>query len=322
MQVLNLLGGEQTGGHISNSEKQIKTEANFIVDVPDLIDTGDPDDFSVTDSKTNGTSENNGLNVTTSHPPLIDDLFGDSLVTSISSSDQQNEDDPFADVSFHNEGNKDGDDLFSGMTVDNKRGSAENQIASSQNRPELLDILGSSSETQQHENQRNDVDNLMIGLSIDDKQKENASQAFSGTNFVDLNSHPISKVPNDALSGLAGNQGGLNSNALFASSTLPYSVPPGFLLNPAFASQPINYGPMGSYFAQQQLLATMSNFQHFGNMGSQSAGLSHLPGTKGGNSTPLPDIFQPNLAPQVPSSLVDNSKKEETRAFDFISVSF
>jgi hypothetical protein len=49
-------------------------------------------------------------------------------------------------------------------------------------------------------------------------------------------------------------------------------------------------------------------------------GLAQMVGPNG--NSPLPDIFQPNFPSQTPSSMINNSKKEDnTKAFDFISVS-
>ncbi|KAI8009878.1 Protein MODIFIED TRANSPORT TO THE VACUOLE 1 [Camellia lanceoleosa] len=65
----------------------------------------------------------------------------------------------------------------------------------------------------------------------------------------------------------------------------------------------------------------MSNFQQVGNLQSQNTGVSHAAGTKGVYSSPLPDIFNPNSLTRTPSSVMNSSKKEETKAFDFISCS-
>jgi hypothetical protein len=77
---------------------------------------------------------------------------------------------------------------------------------------------------------------------------------------------------------------------------------------------------MGTLLAQQQLLATMANFQHLSNVNMRDDDVAQMVGPNG--NSPLPDIFQPNFASQTPSSMINNSKKEDnTKAFDFISVS-
>ncbi|MBA0829344.1 hypothetical protein Goarm_013955, partial [Gossypium armourianum] len=73
----------------------------------------------------------------------------------------------------------------------------------------------------------------------------------------------------------------------------------------------MNYGAMGSFFAQQQLLATMFNLQQFGNLNAQNAGINHVSSGSNGGS-PLPNIFQSNLPTQTASSMINNSKEEYT----------
>ncbi|KAJ6427512.1 hypothetical protein OIU84_022998 [Salix udensis] len=211
------------------------------------------------------------VNPMTSATPLIDDLFGDNVGTSVSTGEKKNED-PFADVSFHtSEGGEHEDDLFSGMTFDDKPGADENHMPTNKNGPELFDIFGSNSEFF--------------------KGQENSE---SESLFSDLTSNPSHQVTNDALNGSLGlSVTGVN---------------------------PMNYAAMGNFLAQQQFLATMSNIQHLSNLNVQNAGVSHASGTDGGGySSAHPDIFQSNFPNQVPTSTMNNSKKEDTRAFDFIS---
>ncbi|XP_034695559.1 protein MODIFIED TRANSPORT TO THE VACUOLE 1-like [Vitis riparia] len=112
----------------------------------------------------------------------------------------------------------------------------------------------------------------------------------------------------------------MNANVMSPLGLMQCNIPPGIMFNPAFPSQPMNYGAMGNFFAQQQFLAAMSNFQQLGNLTSQSAGMGHAGGTmEGGYSSPLPDIFHPHIPTQSPTAVMTSSKKEETKAFDFIS---
>ncbi|XP_019417962.1 PREDICTED: VHS domain-containing protein At3g16270-like [Lupinus angustifolius] len=90
----------------------------------------------------------------------------------------------------------------------------------------------------------------------------------------------------------------------------------GIMLKHPSSTQPLNYGAMG-LLAQQQFLATMANFQHLSNANMRNDGVAQTAGT--GGRTALPDIFQPNFSTQTSSSMINNSKKEDTKAFDFIS---
>ncbi|KAK9266805.1 hypothetical protein L1049_025278 [Liquidambar formosana] len=323
--VLSLLNGEQTGSMGIHPEKPVMAETTTAVQMPDLIDTGDPDEYFGTEDSIKKSSDQNIANLMTSTIPLVDDLFGDSLGVSVSTSEQKTDDDPFADVSFHaSEGREHVDDLFSGMTVDDKTSA---NVVANKDGPEIFDIFGSGSDLlQAQENQKEDVHDLMAGLSINEnvskiKQKGTSPGALSETIFSDSNIRPSHQASNDALNNILGSQAaGINANATFPMGSMLYNMPPGFMYNQAFPSQPINYSAMGNLLAQQQFLATMANFQHLGNLSSQNAGGVHTAGTmEGGFSSPLPDVFNPNFPTQTPTTMMNNSKKEETKAFDFIS---
>ncbi|GMI72403.1 MODIFIED TRANSPORT TO THE VACUOLE1 [Hibiscus trionum] len=296
--VLNLLNGEQSGGFASHSEKSLKAEMTP-VQMPDLIDTVDQDDYNGLDNSTKKQHDQTTVNPIAK--PHIDDLFGDGLDSGLSTRDQENEDDPFADVSFHTgEGRVNVDDLFSGITINDKSVVGDNYMAA---------------------NKKSEV---MAGLSVNEnssnlKQKEISSEAHPENIFPNINNHSSNQASNDALIGIHGSlAAGMNANMMFPLGTMPYAVPPGIMMNPAFSSQPTNYGAMGSFFAQQQLLATMSNLQHFGTYNAKNVGINNVSSGSNGGS-PLPDIFQSNFTTQMPSSMINGSKKEDTRAFDFIS---
>uniref|UniRef100_A0A5B7AGB5 VHS domain-containing protein n=1 Tax=Davidia involucrata TaxID=16924 RepID=A0A5B7AGB5_DAVIN len=313
--VLSLLDGDRTGSRVGHPENPVKAETT--VQMPDLIDTGDPDDFYGMEDSVKVQSDQSIANPLTSTTALIDDLFGDSLGAGVSINEQKNDDDPFADVSFHTSSDKEHiPDLFSGMTVD--KPGAEVHTATNKNGPELFDIFGSNSELpHEQENHKKDVHDLMAGLSLNENDSMKQKGASPGeTIFSNSTMNPSHLVSNDVLNGILGSQAaGVNANAMFPLGPMPYNIPSGIMFNPAFPSQPINYGAMGSLFAQQQFLATMSNFQQLGNLHTQNAG-----GTIGeGYSSPLPDIFNPSIPTQTPSSMMNSSKKEETKAFDFIS---
>ncbi|CAI8608121.1 unnamed protein product [Vicia faba] len=311
--VLGLLGGGQPNSSAINSDKAVKTELAVVAELPDLIDTG----YS-NDNTTNITDELSIGNLTSS-APLVDDLFGDVSGSIGTSHELKNDDDPFADVSFHTgERKEQADDLFSGMTVgEDKQGDHESHKQGSQSDPQLFDIFGSSSRQGNHNESVND---LMGGLSINEntstmKHKGTSSAVPSESLFSGLNNH----TPDNTLGGMLGSQPvGFNVNPMFPTGHLPYNMQPGVMLNQPYPSQPLNYGAMGSLLAQQQLLATMANFQHLNNVNMRDDGIAQMVGPNG--TTPLPDIFQPNFASQTSNSMINNSKKEDnTKAFDFIS---
>ncbi|KAK7349196.1 hypothetical protein VNO77_06372 [Canavalia gladiata] len=317
MKVLGLLGGGQPNSSAINSEKAVKTESAAVAELPDLIDTGDSNDYHGTDDTPKNTTDQNIANLTSS-TSLVDDLFGDFSGSIGASHELKNDDDPFADVSFHTSENKEhADDLFSGMTVggDKQRDSESHKLGNN-NDPQLFDIFASNSEQGNHKEFASD---LMAGLSMDEntsstKQKGTSPSIRSESLFSGLNN----PIPDNTSGGMLGSQPvGFNVNPTFPTGPMPYNIQPGFMLNQPYSSQPINYGAMGTLLAQQQLLATMANFQHLSNINIQNDGAAQMVGPNG--RTPLPDIFQPNFQNQTPTSMINSSKKEDTKAFDFIS---
>ncbi|KAF4350895.1 hypothetical protein F8388_008077 [Cannabis sativa] len=314
--VLSFLDGEQTGSTISVSEKHVKAEAVTAVQMPDLIDTGDQDDYQGTHNSEEKQNDPIITNMSTTTPPLIDDLFGDSFSNAVSTSELINDDDPFADVSFHSSESKEpADDLFSGLSVDSKEDVTANHSAN-KTATELFDIFGSDSGiTMEQQNQKKDVDDLMSGLSFNEngskaEQKESSSGLLSQALFSDTKSHLSQQVTND-MTGVLGPQSlGMNANFMFPQGAMPYNMPPGFMYNQALPSQQINYAAMGNLFAQQLAL------QQLGHLNAQNSGVVQVAGTTVGA---LPDIFQPNFPGPAANPIVNSSKKEDTKAFDFIS---
>lgn len=308
----------------NDTEKSLPSNTSSTIQMPDLIDTSDADDFGGTNKfLEDGNSKNVSFNM--SSTPLVDDLFGDGLNTVTSTSELKNDDDPFSDVSFHtNETRENPDDLFSGMSVDNNQVTNENRKPASEQKTEtgVFDIFGSNSEPAIQLHATKDVDDLMSGLSIHEdalksKDKGDSKDSFSESLFsVSSQPNPHYQIPQDSLNGAYSSpMVGTNMNAAFFPG-MTY-LPSGMMFNPAFSSQPLGYAPTGNLFSQQQLLSAMSNYQQFGNPNLQSRG----GGAGNGGPSPLPDIFHPKLATQSPSPVVNGSKKEDTRAFDFISVS-
>ncbi|KAL4578513.1 hypothetical protein LXL04_014637 [Taraxacum kok-saghyz] len=302
--VLSLLNGDQSGSKMmSHSDKTIKTEKT-VVQMPDLIDTNDP--FGNENLITTQTDET--VPSTTS---LMNDLFmdGSNSTTDIHNNEEsKNSDDPFADVAFHGDNNKnetEETDIFSGMaTVDKPK--AQTQTGNGNgNGNDLFDIFGSNTEIPQY---KNDVNDLMAGLSMD------------GNSQGVQNNNNLSHQPNDVLNNLLKSSSqqqqqvpGIPANPMMVMDPMTYNA---LMFNPAAfgGQQPVNYGAMSSILAQQQFLSTM---QQMGNLQSQSFGGSNASGS---HNSALPDIFNPSIATQQqPTSMMNNSKKEDTRAFDFIS---
>ncbi|KAK6912029.1 ENTH domain [Dillenia turbinata] len=321
--VLSLLDRERSGNEGNHPEKHVKAERAPVVEMPDLIDTGDANDYSGAEDPAMKQSNQNIFNLMTA--PAFDDLLGDSMADGASTSEHKNDDDPFADVSFHtDDGQKQVDDLFSGMKVD-KQGTHVTQGGADKKGPELLDIFGPSTELPLEHNHGSNVNDLMAGLSIHENalkvNEKGASIMPASENIFSKSDLPqIHSISNDALNCTLGSQtGGTNADAMFPLGQVPFNIPPGIMFNPAFMSQPINYAAVGNFLAQQQLLATMANFQQFGNMSPQNAMFGHAASANGGQSSPLRDIFNPNIPSQTSTTLLNGSKKEETKAFDFIS---
>ncbi|XP_019184221.1 PREDICTED: VHS domain-containing protein At3g16270 [Ipomoea nil] len=322
--VLSLLdlgqGTSQTVESVAHSDKLANTET---VQMPDLIDTGDSDDLFDTDGSVQMQNNENVANTSSPTAPLIDDLFG--IGTDLNTSEQKNDDDPFADVSFHSSNDKEHEsDLFSGMTFD-KPGSAEVRPVPSGNGPEPFDIFGSSSDITKEESvPQKDVHDLMSGLSLNQYESSTRPNGSSGGTTLEnilpnSNPNPGHNVSNDVFNSMPPSQiSGSSTIPMFPLGAMAYNMPPGFMLNPSFASQALNTGAMGNLFAQQQFLAAMSTFQQMGSL-QQTASVNPASGSNGGYNSALPDIFNANIPNQTPTSLMNSQKKEDTRAFDFIS---
>ncbi|KAK1312124.1 VHS domain-containing protein [Acorus calamus] len=294
--VLLLMDGGQNSGvkSIAGQPSSVKANAAPAVVLPDLIDAGNLDDSS---EKPN--DESSSL---TSSSPLVDDLFGDGLVTDTSTSGKTSEDDPFADVLFHTDTDKGNDDIFSGLTVDDKLAGNGSSMPTSSFGSDFLDVFDSNAQQlpQQTSTQKQDVHDLMAGLTMNDLPQ---------TSFPAISEAKVGNIGPQVVN--------MNPNAFFQAVPMQYSMPQNFMLNPAFASQPMNYAVMGSYIAQQQqVLSTFHNLGHFNAGIGQGTSNNALDGY----SSPLPDIFNvPSNSTLSQLTKTSSLKKEETKAFDFIS---
>ncbi|XP_009609485.1 protein MODIFIED TRANSPORT TO THE VACUOLE 1 isoform X1 [Nicotiana tomentosiformis] len=320
--VLSLLNDGQTADSVPHVDRSAMAGAP-VVQMPDLIDTGNSDDLFGADDLANMQSGEGIKIASTSGAPLVDDLFGDNLGGGVASGQQKNGDDPFADVSFHTSNEKALEaDHFSGMTFD-KTDATEVHLAVDRTGPELFDMFGPSVEVPQDPNNpRKEIHDLMNSLSLngnDSSKKQNDSSRGTYPDMFQESTIDPHQASNDALNSIFSSQaGGANSNPMFPLGAMQYNLPPGFVLNPSFAPQALNYNAMGNMFAQQQFFATLSSYQQLATM-HPSTSASHAADSAGGYGSALPDIFNPSISNHSPTSLMNTSKKEDTKAFDFIS---
>ncbi|XP_075514718.1 protein MODIFIED TRANSPORT TO THE VACUOLE 1 [Primulina tabacum] len=318
--VSSLLGGGQVGviNHAENTVKHSQTSV-----MGDLIDTGDQDDLGVEDTEKTATAPRINQ-ASSSIMPFVGDLLGDSFGGDVGTSETKLDVDPFGDVSFHTSQDKDhATDLFSGMSVDNS-GSTGVNIKSHKTESDPFDFFSLSSEGyQEHGNRGKNVNDLMDNLSIHSdnsltKQNGSTSEKGSEDRGSISTTYPDNRISNDVLNAeYASPAPGMNANPMFPLGAMGYNFPPGLMFNPLLASHPMNYNAMGNLIAQQQFLATMSNFQQQGNLHSNTS--FNAVGSIGGHFSPLPDIFSPGIPNQPPTSLMSDSKREENKAFDFVS---
>ncbi|KAK6128449.1 hypothetical protein DH2020_037817 [Rehmannia glutinosa] len=306
--VLSLLGGEQIGG-VNHDAKSMKNSQPSTM--PDLIDTGDRDDYLPVEDLKKTVSEPKITNAAASTAPLINDLLGDDFGDGESTNGQKFDDDPFADVSFHISQVTDHvADLFSGLAVD-KSTATEAHSVTHRTEFEPINLLDSSSEVFKNGLFINENDPFMKKTGSNAEKDSDNGGSSSNINRDNKNS-------NDVLnSDFASQAAGTNANPMFPLGSMTYNFPSGLMYNPAFVSQPMNYSDMGSLFAQQQqFLATMSNFHQLGNL--QSNYSINAAGSEKGNWPALPDIFNPRIDTEPPTSMMNGSKRE-SKAFDFIS---
>lgn len=316
------MGGDQPNSSAFISEKSVKAEAATVAELPNLIDTDDTNDYNGMDNATKSAVDQNISNLTPS-TPLVDDIIGDFSGSVEASTEPKNDDDPFADVSFHSNENKgQADDLFSGMEVGNKQGDSLNHGLGSSSETDSFDIF-SSIPAQGNHNEF--VGDLMAGLSVDDNKssaKQKTSPSLQSESLLSgLNNQVSHQAPDKGFGNMMSSQAvEFNVNPMFPTGHLPYNIQPGMMFNHPYPSQPLDYSAMGSLLAQQQFLTTMANFQHLSNVSMHDASsIAQIAGTNG--RSPMPDIFQANFPNQTPTSMLSSSKKEDTKAFDFISVS-
>ncbi|KAG8045448.1 hypothetical protein GUJ93_ZPchr0008g13341 [Zizania palustris] len=306
--VLNLLVGEQHSG--GNNLSETKTTMPAAVQMPDLIDTGDQDDPGAQNSAQEVSERIMG---NSTYASSVDDLLGGEPIADVNTTSNGTGGDPFADVSFHEAGAKEANDLFSGMTVEEKT-TGVLPDNSSINKIELSDIFGSSPEPffQERVEDKGTVNDLMAGLNLNGTaQAQPGVKTESNSNanvaqFFDMNSQASNVANSAAITGILG------QSSFYQQQQVPmqYNLPPQ-MFNPAFPGQQLNYTVMGVLAQQQQLLQNLGNF---------NAGLGHstFNTMDSRNTSGLPDIFNSSNQSQH-VAVMSNSKKDETKAFDFVS---
>ncbi|KAK6150870.1 hypothetical protein DH2020_015802 [Rehmannia glutinosa] len=247
--------------------------------MPDLIDTGDSDDLLAVEDSKKAETESRITNTSTSTAPLIDDLFGDSFGGSESTKGQKLDDDPFADVSFHTSQDKDHVADLFSGVAVDKSQITEAHTAAHKTESEPFDFFNSSSEVSQEHGNPRKDVNDLMG-----------SLSINGNDpFGKPNGGTVEK----------GSEHVDSKSSVYQDNKVPNSV-----LNGDFASQAagINATPM---FPVARNLQSNTSFS--------------AAGSNAGISSPIPDIFNPGMATQPPTSVMNDSKREETKAFDFIS---
>ncbi|KAL5654195.1 hypothetical protein ACJX0J_033514, partial [Zea mays] len=305
--VLNMLIGEEPTGTTAT-----KSAMATPVQMPDLIDTGDQDGLATSSGQESNGQKNTGKAYVSS----VDDLLGGEPIADTSVTADSNGSDPFADVSFHEVEAKETNDLFSGLIVEEKS-SATMHGSSSSNKNELPDIFGSPPDSfiQGSVTDQGTVNDLMSGLNLNGTGqahppvKAEPNSTFSGSQFFDTNNEIGHVASAAALNGIVGQ----NSFYQQQQTPLQYSFPQHMMLNQSFPGQQLNYGAMGILLAQQQQL-----LQNFGNFNAE-LGNSSFNSMNSGNASVLPDIFNSSNQPQNHVAAMSSSKKDDTRAFDFVS---
>uniref|UniRef100_A0A453EIH1 VHS domain-containing protein n=2 Tax=Aegilops tauschii subsp. strangulata TaxID=200361 RepID=A0A453EIH1_AEGTS len=299
--VLNLLVGEQPTG-----SKHLSESRPTPVQMPDLIDTGDRDDL-VTQLSAQESSEQ--IMGNSNYVSSVDDLLGGETIGNTSATSNGNGSDLFADVSFHEEEIKETNDLFSGMTVEEKSSASmhDNSLIEQ-------DIFGSSPEPlfQERVDDKGTVNDLMAGLNLNGTAqaqpgvKAETNSNLNGSQFFDMNSQTSHVASGAALNGILG------QSSFYQQVPMQYNLSPQ-MFGQSFAGQQLNYGAMEALLAQQQQLLQ--------NLGNFNAGLGHpaFNSMSGGNASGMPDIFNSSNQPPHQVAVMSNSKKDETKAFDFVS---
>nr|CAB3475640.1 unnamed protein product [Digitaria exilis] len=313
--VLSLLIGEQATGTTNLSAAKAMPPP---VQMPDLIDTGDQDDLRTQSSGQESNGQNTGNNAYVSS---VDDLLGGEPIADTTAAIDSNGSDPFADVSFHEAETKETNDLFSGLIVE-EESSASMHDSSSSNKNELPDIFGSSPDpfSQGSVTEQGSVNDLMAGLNLNGTgQAQPAVKAepnsnLNGSQFFDTNNQ---SSQSSHMAGAAALNGILGQNSFYQQQQVPlqYSLPQHMMLNQSFPGQQLNYSAMGILLAQQQQL-----LQNFGNFNAGLGNSSFNSMMNSGNASVLPDIFNSTNQPQNHVAVMSNSKKDDTKAFDFVLV--
>lgn len=286
-----------------------------------MLDTSDSHDLLGAEDFQKVDTELGTATVGPSTAPLIDDLLMDTFGGGDSTHWQKVDDDPFADVSFHTGHDTGrGADFFSNMAV-NKLETRKAPGTANRTESEPFDFFDLRSEVSQElENAAKDVNDSMGKLCINGNepfidQNRSVTEKSPERDHSASSIHKENNIYNSMLDREFASQA---AAPMFPLGAMGYNLPPGLMSNPALASHAMNNIAMENIFVQPQFLAAW-NFQQLGHLQS-STGFSSG-GSNVGNSSAFPDVFNSTVAAQPPTSLMNDLKREDSKAFDFISVS-
>ncbi|KAG6399613.1 hypothetical protein SASPL_141094 [Salvia splendens] len=173
--------------------------------------------------------------------------------------------------------------------------------------PDLLDTSDSHDlmgveDSQKAETSLGHENDFFSGMAINKSEIKDAHVAASRTESEPFDFFNSRESASQAA--------GINAAPMFPMGAMSYNFPPGLMFNPALASHAMNNVSMENLCAQPQFLAAMSNFQQLGHLQS-STGFSAA-GSVVGNSSAFPDVFNSTIAAQPSTSLMNDSKREDT----------
>ncbi|CAM6103735.1 unnamed protein product [Calypogeia fissa] len=352
--VMDMLGGgiRDVEGE-QGLESGSKAAAPPVADLPDLLDTSD---FDLTDTlETTPAPKQEPPVPSVAAQPAEIDLFGDWVdepAAKVPAKDA--EADPFAGMAFHSAENSGGSskepDLFSGLDMDGGRraenggaveGSGRKDDGSSlfdglsatqggntaASQDSLVDLMGSLSTSNGTQSAKKAKEQLQGFSSLDRPVQQQVPMApssnFSGpTNLPNLFQMAQPQRTGVQVGGFQGS--GVAPQMYFIPAgngqyvqgfpgAVPGQFPANVMVQPGFSAGPVNYAGMNAAFTQQQYTPGFSGMPRYGGMPTGNTNGGGLPST-------YPDNFDFSGDPESRyASVAESMKKEDNRAFDFIS---
>lgn len=351
--VMEMLGGgiRDVDG-TQGLESGTKNAGPAVADLPDLLDTTDFD-LTTDTSETMQASKQELPVPSIAARPAEMDLFGDWSDEPAANVPSKGSDaDPFAGMSFHSSDNSGGSikepDLFSGLNMDGGRrdengGAVEgsgrkdggislfdglsatdgrNATAAQDN---LVDLMGSLSTSNGTPSAKKINEQLQSFSSLDrplEQQVPMAPSNFSGVanqpNLFQINQpqRPGVQAGGFQGSGVAPQMYFIPAGNGQYVQGFPGGVPAQFagnvMLQPGFSPGPVNYAGINAAFAQQQYTPGFPGMPRYGGLQTSNS--------NGGFQPNYPDNFDFSGDPGSRyASVAEAMKKEDTKAFDFIS---